>query len=443
MTEDDLLETRVAEALRAARTDSRLAVQPWADAPVRIAKASRRRRMHHGSLAVTAVSVLVLATVGGGKLYLDRSLHTVQSSAVPGISGAAVLSGPGHLKPKPAAGKPFTVLILGVDSRAGTGSEYGSTADACGCSDTIMLARVNPQTSKISLLSIPRDTRVMVTGRNQVTKVNSAFGRGPDNSVATIEKALNVDINHWVVLDLAGFKAIVNAVGGVRMDIPMPIKDKNAGLDLTATGCQTLTGDQALAISRARELQYRDSSGHWVFDPTYEDGRQRREQTMMRVIAAHTVKSSLGNPLTAAKVINTFTAQNRLAVDNQVTSDELVNLAGDFAGFDASTMQTFTLPTYGKVVYDASAGKDLDFEILEPDKDAATIQAWYEAVQPAAAAPSATAPTATLPAPTTTGVTSSAGATAVPTKVTPAATSPARVAVSPNQPEPWDPRPCS
>ena len=49
------------------------------------------------------------------------------------------------------------MLILGTDSREGTGTEYGTNADACHCSDTIMLARVNPQTKQVSLLSLPRD----------------------------------------------------------------------------------------------------------------------------------------------------------------------------------------------------------------------------------------------------------------------------------------------
>ena len=70
--------------------------------------------------------------------------------------------------------------------------------------------------------------------------------------MAVIEKTLNIPINHWVVLDLAGFKSIVNAVNGIKLDFPYPIKDKNAGLNVTSTGCQTVTGDEALAISRAR-----------------------------------------------------------------------------------------------------------------------------------------------------------------------------------------------
>ncbi|MDX6257074.1 MAG: hypothetical protein QOJ11_3408 [Frankiales bacterium] len=430
----DDLEARIADALTAARTDPRLRLQTWPDGPSRIARASRRKRLHRGSLAMTTAAAVVLATVAGSQLYLNRSLHAIQTSSLAVVPGAGKVAGKGHLTAKPAAGQPFTVLILGTDSRAGTGTQYGTNADACQCSDTIMLARVNPRTSKVSLLSVPRDSRVLVTGRNQVAKLNSAFGRGPDNSVATIEQALQVQINHWVVLDLAGFKSIVNATGGIKLDFPYPIKDKNAGLDVETTGCQTVSGDEALAISRSRELQYLSPDGKWTYDNTWENGRQRREQILMRVMAAHTVKSSLSNPITAAKVISTFTGHNRLAVDNQITSSELIDLAGNFAGFDAAGMQTFSLPTKTQVI-DGS-----DYEILQPAADVATIQAWYNAVLPAATPTTAAKSTAPTTAPTASR--GSAGPTAL--AQNPATTSvPTTGTVAPNQPAPFDPRPCT
>ena len=390
----------------------------------------------------------MLATIGGSKLYVNHSLHALQTSSEAAIPGVPKVNGKGHLKAKPAAGQPFTVLILGTDSRVGTGAEYGSNSDACQCSDTIMLARVDPQTSKVSLLSIPRDSRVNVTGYNKLAKLNSAYGRGADNSVATIEQAFNIDINHWVVLDLAGFKSIVNAIGGIKLDFPMPIKDKNAGLDVETTGCQTVTGDEALAISRARELKYLAADGKWTYDPTWENGRQRREQILMRVMAAHTVKSSLSNPITAAKVINTFTSGHRLQVDNQITSSELIDLAGEFAGFNAGTMQTFSLPTKTQQI------NGIDYEILQSSADVATIQSWYDAVLPKAAATSTTAapttttaprtgsgaPTAIAPAKGTT-VTGTTG-TGTGTGTTGKGTGSKAAPVAANQPEPFDPVPC-
>jgi polyisoprenyl-teichoic acid--peptidoglycan teichoic acid transferase len=422
----------------------------------------RRRRWRRGFIALTVVSTLILITLGGARFYLNRTVSTLQRAgndvvaALPSNAKVPKVKGRGHLTAKPKTGQPFTVLILGTDSRSGTGSEYGSTADQCGCSDTIILARVNPQTKKVSLLSVPRDTRVQVPGHTSPTKINSAFGRGPDVSVEVIQNSLNIPINHWIVLDLAGFKSIVDAIGGIKMDFPALVTDKNAGLYITKTGCQKVNGNTALAISRARELKYLDpKTGKYVFDNTYEYGRARRQQIMMKVIAAHTVKKSLSNPLTAKSVIDTFTSHDRLAIDNQVSSSELLNLVGDYAGFDAASMQSFTLPTFTKPIFVPGVGNQ-DFEILQPSKDVATIQAWYDATL---ATPKATT-TPSTPSPTTAGSAVTSGPAAPTTAVAPTTTeAPTTTAVaptttagatptataiaSPNEPRSWDPRPCS
>jgi LCP family protein required for cell wall assembly len=451
---DAELERRLADALGTARTDSRFAATPWPDGPRRIAAASRRKRLRTVAASVSTAAALVLVTMGAGYAYVSRSLHDVQHTTLTSLpKGVPTVHGKGSLASKPKTGQPFTVLILGTDSRSGTGSEYGSDSDACHCSDTIMLARVDPQTSKVSLLSIPRDSRVTIANTGSLAKLNSAFADGPDNSVATIEKAFGIPINHWVVLDLAGFKSIVDAIGGIRLDVPTPIRDKNAGLSITSTGCQTIDGNTALAISRARELQYYDSATQtWKNDPTWEYGRQRREQIVMRVIAAHTAKSSLSNPITAAKVINTFTSGDRLAVDSQVSTSELIDLAGDFAGFDAATMQTFSLPTVTTKI------GQLDYEVLQTKQDEATITAWYDAVLPAKAssAPATTsAPAAPTVATTTAGggaattrtgpaaATTTAPVPAASTSIAATATTATVPAVTANQPMSFDPRPCS
>ena len=178
---------------------------------------------------------------------------------------------------------------------------------------------------------------------------------------------------------------------------------------------------------------------------------------MMKVIAAHTVKKSLSNPLTAKSVIDTFTSHNRLAIDNQVSSSELLNLVGDFAGFDATTMQSFTLPTFTKPIFVAGVGNQ-DFEILQTGqgrghhpglvrRDAGHPQGQCHADHgrpddlrlcrhqrhlprrpPRPHRRPQRLPTTTTAAPTTT-----AGATPRPRPPPP----------SPNEPRSWDPRPCS
>ena len=160
-------------------------------------------------------------------------------------------------------------------------------------------------------------------------------------------------------------------------------------------------------------------------------------------MAAHTVKSSLGNPLTAAQVISTFTSHNRLAVDAQVSTSELINLAADFAGFDASTMKTFSLPTVTTLL------DKQDYEVLQPTSDAATIQSWYDAVLPAGK-PAAASTTSAAAAPGHDDLRACrsghhlGGRRPDSSRAdSSAATTAAAAAVAPNEPKAWDPVPCS
>jgi LCP family protein required for cell wall assembly len=343
-----------------------------------------------------------------------------------------------HLRPQQHHADPFTVLIVGTDNRAGTHGAYGHASIACNCSDTMILARVVPAARRVTLLSLPRDSYVHLTGLDEKGKLNAAFTRGPDNLVQTIERDFGIPINHYVLVDLESFKRTVDALGGIDMDVPMPIRDKNAHLDITRTGCQRLTGDEALAVSRARELQY-EQGGQWRYDPTWEYGRNRREQIFLKTLARAVLSRGLANPVTANRVIATFT-DHGIETDSGVGMGTLVSLAHEFAGFSASDIVSYTLPTYTQT----GTPRWGDVEILQPRKDIATIAAWYGASVPAAGI---TLPAAgiTTPRHPATAATKPRAPSDTPTR--PAASGPASsgspAKAAANHPLPWDPRPCA
>ena len=106
-----------------------------------------------------------------------------------------------------------TLLLFGVDSKAGEP----------GRSDTIMLMRFNPRTHTINQLSIPRDTRVQLPN-GSYDKINAAmFWGGPSMAVQAVKQFLGVDVNHVMVVDFTGFPRVVNAVGGVDLNVPKTI----------------------------------------------------------------------------------------------------------------------------------------------------------------------------------------------------------------------------
>ena len=106
-----------------------------------------------------------------------------------------------------------TLLLFGVDSKAGERAR----------SDTIMLMRFNPRTHTINQLSIPRDTRVQLPN-GSYDKINTAmFWGGPSMAVQAVKQFLDVDVNHVMVVDFKGFPRVVNAVGGVDLNVPKTI----------------------------------------------------------------------------------------------------------------------------------------------------------------------------------------------------------------------------
>ena len=146
------------------------------------------------------------------------------------------------LDPK-ESGQPETTLVIGVDK----GSVPGEVESR---SDILMLVSVSPGGKKSAVISLPRDTRTTIAGHG-TQKINAAhaFG-GPALTIQTVKEFTGLPINHFVEIDFNGFKQIVNAMGGVKMNIPKAIHDKYAG-DVPA-GDVVLNGDQALALVRAR-----------------------------------------------------------------------------------------------------------------------------------------------------------------------------------------------
>jgi LCP family protein required for cell wall assembly len=137
------------------------------------------------------------------------------------------------------------VLILGVD-RSPDGTYVGRT-------DTIMLLSVNPLKPVVNLLSIPRDLWVNIPfyGENRINTAHffaeaNQAGTGPDSALQTIRSNFGVTVNYFVRFNFEGFKDIVNAMGGITIEIPQPMSGYDPGI-------YKLDGDQALAFVRDRQ----------------------------------------------------------------------------------------------------------------------------------------------------------------------------------------------
>ena len=180
--------------------------------------------------------------------------------------------------------EPTTTLLLGTDHGPGAGR------DGAQRSDSIMLVRTDPDRGRVAFLSIPRDLRVDVPGRG-FYKINAAFQfGGPALAVRTIREFTGLQINHAAVVDFRNFERLIDALGGVRIDVPEPIVSNRFDCPYAtsercarwsgwrfAAGEQTMGGRRALVYSRVRENR---------LNPTENDlTRGERQQPVVRAIA--------------------------------------------------------------------------------------------------------------------------------------------------------------
>ena len=166
-----------------------------------------------------------------------------------------------------------TIMIMGVDARE----------DDVGRSDTLMIAAVDPKRNQASLLSVPRDTRVKIAGHGW-DKINAAYAYGSAKSgilggeklaQRTVEDFLGVNIDHYVVIDTHAFQKIIDAIGGIDIDVEKRMYyedpwDDDGGLVIDLRpGKQHMDGKTAVTYVR-----YRDEEG--------DIGRIKRQQKFMK-----------------------------------------------------------------------------------------------------------------------------------------------------------------
>lgn len=145
--------------------------------------------------------------------------------------------------------EPFTMLISGIDARSTNLNAYSR-------SDVIMIAAFNPQTLKLSLTSVPRDTYLPVTCRGFSDKITHSGTGGIQCTETSLEKAFGIEIDYYVKVNFTAVVDIVDALGGIEVDVPFSFTESNSydtphAVTLTK-GLQTIDGEQALALCRHR-----------------------------------------------------------------------------------------------------------------------------------------------------------------------------------------------
>nr|WP_246017168.1 LCP family protein [Micromonospora pisi] len=233
-----------------------------------------------------------------------------------------------------AAKGALNILLLGGDSRDPDSSSGSRT-------DTIILAHIPADRSSAQLISIPRDTWVPVpksqSGNNGGVdaKINAAFAwGGVALMVQTVESYTNVRIDHVAMVDFAGFKEIVDALGGVEVNVDTNFTSTHS-LDHPRKYVKgPMEMDGATALDYARERY------------AFADGDFARIRHQQQVIKAILDKAASGGTLANPAKLNSFVR----ATTDTVTVDKALNvldMAGELRGLRSDKLGFYTSPTKG------------------------------------------------------------------------------------------------
>ena len=269
----------------------------------------KRKRIALGALA--AVLVLALGGVGMAFAYINQIESNFSEDITPEVQEALE-------KPADYDGGTFYMLLMGTDKSKER--EKGEYAGDTFRSDSMILTRVDPENKKVTMVSLHRDTETEIEGYGmQKLNASYAFG-GPAGAIKAVSQMAGVPISHYAEINFDGFKDVVDALGGIEVDVPMEIDDKRAGGHVDA-GKQTLNGDQALILCRARH----------AYDE-YGDGDRYRAANQRLVLGAIAKKILSSDVATMASTIE--------ALSQYVTTDfkiaDILALANSLQGLDPS-----------------------------------------------------------------------------------------------------------
>ena len=227
-----------------------------------------------GVVGVVWVISLIMSASSGTLANSNPTPTTVQAAAIGAPTSTSAIS------IHPWDGKQrFTILVLGIDKRPGdTGSGFST--------DTIILVSIDPTTKSIGMLSIPRDLYVVIPGQSDMQRINSAYvlgelqqpGTGPKLAMQTVQNNFGVPVNSCVVISFDAVIGLIDAIGGVDIDVPVTIDDPefpdmNYGFDplYIPAGPTHMDGKLALKYARTRHQD------------TDFDRASRQQQVLMAV----------------------------------------------------------------------------------------------------------------------------------------------------------------
>ncbi len=295
--------------------------------PVAQASAEPKKKRSRVPLVVLAV-VLVAALVGGGA-YAYTYYKSISDNLHEGVTQDLEAA----LVKTDMANEPFYMLLMGTDGS----TERDDDEDFGGSyrSDSMILTRVDPVKKKVTLLSVHRDT--LVNLGDHTDKINTAYTEGgPALAVRAVSKLAGVNISHYAEVNFDAFRELVDALGGVEVDVPVDLKDPDSSYVIKA-GPQVLNGSDALIMCRVR-ADFADVST----DPDLI--RAANQRIVLSAIAKQVLASDV------ATIANTVRVGSEY-ITTDLNLNDIIGLAQLLKGLDPDTdIYTAMIPTTSEMI---------------------------------------------------------------------------------------------
>ncbi|MEN1967770.1 LCP family protein [Lentibacillus sp. N15] len=227
-----------------------------------------------------------------------------------------------------------SVLIMGVDASDIRNNKNNSNSRT----DTLMLATLNNDDKSVKLLSIPRDTYVYIPEAGKETRINEAHAYGgPTATIDTVENLLDIPVDYYVKVNFEAFIDVVNAVDGVKVDVPYEMSEQDskdqAGAIHLLPGEQELDGEQALAFARTRKQ-----------DNDIERGKRQQEvikAVMKKAVSLNSIlkyddiMEAVGDNMTTNMTFGEMKSFIKYGTSKDLAIDNLTLEGHDYQPYDA------------------------------------------------------------------------------------------------------------
>ncbi|HWC13344.1 MAG TPA: LCP family protein [Actinomycetota bacterium] len=309
----------------------------------RSSRTRERKHMRHKWQWYLAATVIVIVAAAGWATWRYLKAQGIIHVGVEGTE-------------EEPPGKPFNVLLVGSDNRgdltAEEQDELGAHAVEGSRADTLIVGHVDPATNRVIMVQFPRDLWVPIAGTGRDGKINEALMYGRAALVKTVEDLTGIPINRYVEVNIAGFRDVVDAIGGVDVCVAQTVPfDPNTGFSVTKPGTITFDGDLALRFVRSRKA--------------FERGDFDRIANQQKFLAAAIEKmTSVGTLIQPQRILKLIDIAEKNLRTN-VNLNKIKPTLDRFRNFDPAKYEAYVAPHFGTDLITFDSGGQAS--IVRPD----------------------------------------------------------------------------